>query len=693
MKSHLPYFLILLFIASPLIAQDNAILIEAENATALGADYNTVTEDDVTFITSGTDFIDPSFPTTADKVASFDVTFAAAGDYEVYVKLRVGPDAANDDSFLFAQSLGQKDVNLAEDWSIVNNIATGALADDDYVTSEAVASAAGNFVWINAAEVGQGGPFIFTVGAESLTQTFQIAQRENGLDIDKIAFGNANLFYTVANLENEEAGAIEVTDPNKTDPIATGHDKFLGSAYSGSQSPQFNWHWNQLTPENAGKWESVEGNRDQMNWGGMDAAYDYAKDNGFPIRFHVLIWGNQQPAWIEELPAEEQLEEIREWIEAVALRYPDLDVVEVVNEPLHDPPRGEGNGNYIEALGGDGETGWDWIIKSFEIAREFFPSTTKLMLNDYSITNSTPSTNDYIEIIKLLQERQLIDEIGVQAHAFSTGGSINTITTNLNLIGTETGLPITATEMDIDGGTPDNPDDYLQLERYQRIFPGFWENEHVNGITMWGYRTGLWRQDQAAYTINSDATFRPALTWLRAYVEGTFVEATSITLGVPALEVDIDATLQFTATLAPTEATIGAYEWSVEDGTGSATIDENGLVTGVSAGTVDVIATALDGSGVSATLQITVQAQITGIEEESSQLLLYPNPVTNQLLTLEHKDFIHSVKIYDINGQTVRELNGLNTQQLSVRLNVEPGIYALLISDQSGWHSRKIIVN
>jgi endo-1,4-beta-xylanase len=74
-----------------------------------------------------------------------------------------------------------------------------------------------------------------------------------------------------------------------------------------------------------GKWGSVEGTRDNMNWGPLDAAYNLAKDNGWPFRFHVLVWGSQQPTWITSLSAEEQLEEIEEWFTLVAERYPDID--------------------------------------------------------------------------------------------------------------------------------------------------------------------------------------------------------------------------------------------------------------------------------------------------------------------------------------------------------------------------------
>jgi endo-1,4-beta-xylanase len=106
----------------------------------------------------------------------------------------------------------------------------------------------------------------------------------------------------------------------------------------------------------------------------------------------VLIWGAQQPAWIDTLNPGEQLEEITEWFQAVANRYADIDYLEVVNEPLlgHNPPDGTGErANYKEALGGDGETGWDWVLNAFRMARQIFPPETKLMINDFNIISST----------------------------------------------------------------------------------------------------------------------------------------------------------------------------------------------------------------------------------------------------------------------------------------------------------------
>jgi len=297
-------------------------------------------------------------------------------------------------------------------------------------------------------------------------------------------------------------------------PLASGHGKFLGSVYSTSQIVNFTTYFNQVTPENAGKWGSVEGARNVMNWTELDAAYALAKSNGFPFRFHVLVWGNQQPNWIAALPQAEQLTEIQQWFEAVAARYPNIDYVEVVNEPTNDPPDGAEDGGYINALGGSGTTGWNWVITAFRMARDRFPATTKLVLNEYNVTNGGKITQ-YLQIINLLKAQNLIDVVGVQAHSFSTTIDLTSSAmtkTNLDLLAA-TGLPLMVTEMDIDG-----PTDARQLSEYQRIFPIFWEHPSVIGITLWGYRPGLWRNTQQAYIVQENGTERPAMTWLKTYL-------------------------------------------------------------------------------------------------------------------------------------------------------------------------------
>lgn len=307
------------------------------------------------------------------------------------------------------------------------------------------------------------------------------------------------------------------TDAPTSTALAHGMDRFLGSAHSPPQAEGFTGYWNKVTPENGGKWGEVEIERDVMHWDELDAAWRVAQDNELPFQMHVMVWGNQQPEWMETLPTEEQRAEIEEWFAAVAERYPGIDIVEVVNEPLNDPPSkdDEGGGNYIAALGGDGASGWDWILESFRLARRHFPDS-KLMLNEYSVTNSEDATRRYLEIVRLLQAENLIDVIGVQGHAFATTEetAMNVHRTNLDALGA-TGLPVHVTEFDLDG-----VDDAVQLASYQRVFPVFWKHPAVEGMTLWGFRRGLWRDEQGAYLIREDGSERPALQWLRTYVRG-----------------------------------------------------------------------------------------------------------------------------------------------------------------------------
>lgn len=300
---------------------------------------------------------------------------------------------------------------------------------------------------------------------------------------------------------------------DKKKPIANNSTKFLGCAYSDKQKIDFTKFWNQVTPENAGKWGSVEKQRDVMSFEELDEGYQLSRYNEFPFRFHVLVWGNQQPSWIEQLSQQEQIEEIKEWFNAVAERYPDLEYIEVVNEALHDPPAGTGNGNYIDALGGTGTSGYDWVINAFKLARETFPASTKLTINDYGILNSESSAIEYVKLIQLLKKENLVDIIGIQGHAFSTGKSTEFIKDILDGISQATQLPIMITELDIDG-----PTDEVQLNEYKRVFPILWEHPSIIGITLWGWRPGLWRDAQGAYLINPSGGERPALIWLRDYI-------------------------------------------------------------------------------------------------------------------------------------------------------------------------------
>ena len=291
--------------------------------------------------------------------------------------------------------------------------------------------------------------------------------------------------------------------------IAAGKAKFVGNVTGNSVPSNFGTYWNQVTPENATKWGSVEGTQNQMNWSGADAAYNWAQTNGYKFKFHTFVWGSQFPGWLSNLNTTQQRAEIEQWIQLACQRYPNTWAIDVVNEPIKTALP------WKAALGGDGATGWDWVITAFQIARTHCPNA-KLLINEYGTENDPPVRNTYKTIINLLKTRGLIDGIGIQAHYFNIDNMNRAaVTTMLNDYAT-LALDVWVSELDIVGPGGDSG----QLAKYQDVFPGFWEHSAVKGITLWGYIVGqTWRDGTGLVT--TGGVERPAMTWLKGYVSGS----------------------------------------------------------------------------------------------------------------------------------------------------------------------------
>ena len=290
--------------------------------------------------------------------------------------------------------------------------------------------------------------------------------------------------------------------------LSSNPDKFLGNITTSYQvdygNEKFYTLWNQITPENESKWASIQGERDKFNWTGCDNAYQYAKSHNFPFKFHTLVWGSQYPTWINSLSADEQYKAIETWMDAVKERYPDLQMIDVVNEAI----TGHAPAPYKAALGGDGMTGYDWIIKAFEMAYERWPDAI-LIYNDYN-TFQWQKT-EYINLVKTLRDAGApIDAYGMQSHDLNDI-DLTTFKASMTEIQNELKMPLYITEYDID-----KANDNEQLQRYKEQIPYMWEADYCAGVTLWGYIHGKTWVDNSG--IIKDGVDRPAMTWLREYM-------------------------------------------------------------------------------------------------------------------------------------------------------------------------------
>ena len=305
--------------------------------------------------------------------------------------------------------------------------------------------------------------------------------------------------------------SIIITAPSSAQ-LSKNPNKFLGnittrySVDAGGGVPAYYTLWNQITPENESKWGSVEGSRGRYNWG-SDTPFNYAKNHNFTYKFHALVWGAQYPSWFtSSLSVNERYNAIVNWFDKVKEHYPDLPMIDVVNEAvgMHQ----QGNPLMKESLGGGGKTGYDWLIKAFELAHERWPNAI-LIYNDYNTFQH--DTDAYIDLVRTLRDAGApIDAYGCQSHDVDNI-SYDNLKNSMTKIQNAVKIPMYITELDINV-----EDDAKQKAQYQSIFPLMWEADYCAGVTIWGYVYGAtWVDHSGLYKNGSE---RPAMTWLKSYM-------------------------------------------------------------------------------------------------------------------------------------------------------------------------------
>ena len=327
--------------------------------------------------------------------------------------------------------------------------------------------------------------------------------------------------------------------------LADGAAKFVGNITTrGQVRSDFGTYWNQITAENECKWQSIEGTRGNRNFSGCKAAYNWAKQNGGHFKFHALVWGSQYPNWLGNLSADDTKKAITDWFDAVKKEFPDLEMIDVVNEAIRTGNNqyhsGYPNTKIIQALGGDNNGDYTFVTTAFKMARERWPDAI-LIYNDYNTVQW--QKNEGIQLIQTIKKNGApVDAYGLQAHdmmtqgggAGGTGGgggclSLNTLKSVLDEIWQKTQMPMFISEYDI--GT-DN--DQTQKQCYQEQISLFMENEHIAGITIWGYIYGATWTTNGNSGIIKDGKDRPAMTWLKDYLsKNKGVNTTGLVGGEP----------------------------------------------------------------------------------------------------------------------------------------------------------------
>jgi endo-1,4-beta-xylanase len=284
----------------------------------------------------------------------------------------------------------------------------------------------------------------------------------------------------------------------------TASKKFVGNITTNNAVRDgFAKYWDQITPENEGKWGSVQPSQGSFNWTALDKIHSYAQTNHVIFKQHNFVWGAQQPSWVNSGNAQTA---VQAWMKAFCDRYPDVKLIDVVNEPPpHTTP------GYISGMGGTGTTGYDWIVNAFKWARAACPNAI-LILNDYNNIEYGNDNSHTIDIVtKIKGAGAPIDAVGCQAHdAYKI--ATNTVKGFIDKISQQTGLPVYITEYDIGIA-----DDNMQKMVMQDQITMYFNDDNVKGVTLWGYIVGsTWRANTGIQ--QPSGAMRPAMTWLMQFL-------------------------------------------------------------------------------------------------------------------------------------------------------------------------------
>lgn len=321
--------------------------------------------------------------------------------------------------------------------------------------------------------------------------------------------------------------------------------KFLGNITTyGKIEPDagdltFEGLWDQLTCENESKWGNIvtctvssaaEG-VEKWNWRACDAHYQWSRDHGVLFKFKALLWTYDFPSCLKNVKGNELKKQVEYWFDAVAIKYPDVAIIDVVNEAIKGHAESDFKNSLRSALGSSNSDDYTWVVEAFNMARQRFPNAV-LVYNDYNTL--THQKSEFVALVSyLVQQGAPIDAYGHQAHDLEEyysqhGNSMSGFENNLkdihNQITQKGGreLQCYITELDIS-----QANDNTQLDIMRGSFPAMWEAEFVSGITLWGYVNGkTWSAN--AGLVTSTGEDRPSMTWLRQYM------ATDIAKGVSA---------------------------------------------------------------------------------------------------------------------------------------------------------------
>lgn len=333
------------------------------------------------------------------------------------------------------------------------------LLNGEYVADAGKYIISGNDIWFGMNADDQGGSWMLTrFGAKGLS----------GNDVNLV---NTQQVSPV----KKDAQGLQVLASRKRSDFLVGAAMALSPLVSDSQyaSAALGGNFGSMTTENALKWQFIHPQKNTYDFREADAMVDIAKKNGLVIHGHTLVFGEANPAWVQDMPIatvndraaikQTMLDHIAKTVGHFKGRIASWDVV---NEPFADMDGGLASDSlrqhiWFKAMGDE------YIQAALSAAHAADPSA-KLYINDFGLEENGERWNAMLALVTKLKAQGVpLDGVGFEAHVYETGDEIDPAVLRSHIKELAAiGLSARVSEMDVhsDNGTA------AQAKQYADVF-------------------------------------------------------------------------------------------------------------------------------------------------------------------------------------------------------------------------------